>query len=134
MGAGLGWWGYDVTSSLWQFWPLILVFGFRSSDQEYNFLCSGDDNCRNFSGAFVYITLFNQANNLGWGMRTRSRRQKKVKFQRHFRRAESTKVVVETGAVDFNINGGTKELLSGESISNIASPKLSVETEESSEG
>lgn len=133
LGAGLGWWGYNIPNSLWQFWPLILIFwGLELLSRNTSFYIPVMIIAVILSGAFIYLTYYNNANNLNWFGTANNLTEKKSEFSAALPKdTKEAEVNVSTGAVEFQIDGETDMLLDGELISNIAEPKL---TESSSGG
>jgi hypothetical protein len=127
LGAGLAWWGYDIPNSLWQFWPLILVFwGLDLVTRKTSFYIPVMIIAVILAAAFVYVSLYNQVNNLNRVTRSETLAPKTTTISAELpKESKSTKILVETGAVDFKIAGETEKLISGLLISNFVSPQLS---------
>jgi hypothetical protein len=124
-GAGLNWWGYDVPNSLWQFWPLILVFwGLDLMTKKSAVYVPVMIIAVILSGAFIYVSLYNQTNRLSWFGETQDAPTVKTEFSEPLPAGvKKATVNVQTGAVDFVIKGDTEQVLSGDLVSNFSKPE-----------
>jgi hypothetical protein len=126
LGAGLGWWGYDVVNTLWQFWPLILVFwGLDLLTRNTGFYIPLMIIAVILSGALIYVGVYNKQNNLNWfGARAVEESTRTEVSASLPKGAKSAQVRVDTGAIDFKISGDSKNLLEGFLESNFSKPEI----------
>jgi len=130
LGAGLNWWGYDVVGSLWQFWPLVLIFwGLDLMTKKTTFYLPVMIIALILSGAFIYTFLYSQQNQLPWmGRDWKQEETITSEFSETIPDGVKTsEVSVNAGAVDFTIEGKTTELFAGDLVSSFAKPTITVE-------
>lgn len=129
IGTGLGWWNNDIWTSIWRFWPLILIFiGLDLLTRDLALQPIIMIGALIVAGIFVYdvaVSTNPVLNRSEITSRTVTESALSATLSENAKRAFIT---VETGAVDFSVDGGTDKLFDGNLSSNVSKADITSST------